>query len=282
MLAPTRREAATGVIAGFALPAAAAAPRRIVSLNPCLDAILIQVADRAQVAAVSHYTHKPETSSSGEAGLTYPFTYESAEEVIALRPDLVLSSTYTAAATRSALTRLHIRTELFGLPNSVADSVAQVRRVAALAGRPQRGEALVSRIEASIAAAAPPPGARRPSALVFQSGGFAVSKGTLVDELLRRAGFDNAASRYGLLRTGSVPLERLIADPPDVLLCGQPKPGAPTWADRVLRHPALSAVAGRMMRTDFPQRLTFCGGPVIVEAAAMLASARRAALDHRG
>ena len=39
----------------IAAPAVAhPAPRRIVSLNACLDAILVHVADRGQIAALSH------------------------------------------------------------------------------------------------------------------------------------------------------------------------------------------------------------------------------------
>jgi len=58
-------------------------------------------------------------------------------------------------------------------------------------------------------------------------------------------------------------------------------PGAPTWADRVLTHPALSRVAGRMHRATFPQQLTFCGGPVLIETARMLAKARDETLAKR-
>ena len=118
-------------------------------------------------------------------------------------------------------------------------------------------------------------------ALVYQSGGFASAQGTLMDDMLRRAGFENAASRYGLKRTGNVPLELLVADPPDVLLAGETKPGAPTWADRVLNHPALSRVAHQMHRASFPQQLTFCGGPVLIQTAAMLVRARQGALRAR-
>jgi iron complex transport system substrate-binding protein len=145
-------------------------------------------------------------------------------------------------------------------------------------GNPERGAALVERIRTAIAAAAPRAGDRPLSALVYQSNGFASARGTLMDEMMARAGLSNAATRYGLTRTGNVPLERLLADPPDLLLAGQPKPGAPNWADRVLSHPALHAVAGRMHRAVFPQRLMYCGGPVLIETAAALAEARRETL----
>ncbi len=248
------------------------------SLNPCLDVILANVADRAQIAAISRWSHAPASSSLGEAGRTFPFTYGSAEEVLALRSDLVLTARYSSTLTDAAMARLRIRVELFDLPETVDASLAQVTRIAALAHRPERGQALVGRIRAALQAAAPPPGARRLSALVFQSGGFVAAEGTMMDEMLRRCGFENAATRYGLKHSGNVPLERLVADPPEVLLAGQGAPGAPTWADRVIRHPALAHVAGRMHRASLPQRLTYCGGPVLIELAAALATARRDAL----
>jgi iron complex transport system substrate-binding protein len=283
---PTRRAAAAGLAAGVLAGAAQAAappagPKRIISLNPCLDVILAHVADRGQIVALSHWSHDLETSSLGPVGLSFPFTHESAEEVVALLPDLVLTGRHSSAAARAALARLGVRTELFAAPNTVEESLAQVREIARAVGRPQRGEALVARIRAALAAAAPAPGEPRLSALVYQAGGFAAAKGALMDDMLTRTGFDNAATRYGLKRTGDVPLERVIADPPDVLLAGPQRPGAPTWADRVLNHPALSHVRGRMRRAVFPQRLTFCGGPVLIETAAMLARVRKDALAAR-
>lgn len=278
----TRRSAlAAGAAVGLG-GAGAPEPRRIVSLNPCLDVILVRVADRSQIAAISHYSHDPSSSSIGPAGATYPFTYESAEEVLSLRPDLVLTGRHSSPATRAALKRLNIRAELFAVPNSVQESLDQVRQVAAAVYRPQRGEALVAQIEAALAAAAPPPGAPRLTAVTYQAGGFATAPGTMMDEMMTRCGLDNAAARYGLRRTGNIPLELLVADPPDVLLAGQSEPGAPTWADRISNHPALARVARRMHRATFPQQLTFCGGPVLIETAQMLAKARREALAERG
>jgi iron complex transport system substrate-binding protein len=277
------RRATFGAAAVVALGGAARpVPRRIVSLNPCLDAILVQVADRDQIAAISHYSHEPTSSSIGPAGATYPFTYESAEEILALRPDLVLTARHSSPATRAALTKLGVRVELFGTPESVIDSLAQVAQVARAVGHPERGQALIANIDRALAEAAPAPGTPRLTALTYQAGGFATAHGTMMDEMMRRAGLDNSASRYGLKRTGNVPLERLIADPPDVLLAGETKPGAPTWADRVLRHPALAHAAPRMYRGSFPQRLTFCGGPVLIETARMLARVRTEALAARG
>jgi iron complex transport system substrate-binding protein len=274
----------TALGAGLAVGlTAGAAPRkpRIVSLNPCLDGVVVEVADRDQVAALSHYARDPQQSSIAERAKAYPITYESAEEVIALRPDVVLSAAHSSPATRAALKRLGVRAELFKVPNSWVENQVDIRRIADAAGHPERGEALIARIDRALAASAPPPGSRPLEALVFQPNGFAAGEGTLVDEMMKRAGFTNVASRYGLKKWGNVSLERLLADPPQVLLAGQARPDAPTWAERMLNHPALSSVSHRMTRAVFPERLLYCGGPTLIDTAATLAAARRQVLKAR-
>jgi len=257
---------------------AAPAPRRVVSLNPCLDAILLDVADPGQIAALSHYSREPSQSAIAAVARRYPFTWGSAEEIVALKPDLVLTSGMGAAALTSVLPRLHIRQASFTVPDSVEESLAQVARVASLVGHPDRGQALIARIRAGLAAAAPRPGEPRLGALIYEYHGLASGSGTLVDELMRHTGFDNLAPRYGLRRTGAVPLDALVANPPQVLLAGRLAPDEPVWADRVLSHPALKALAPRVRRETFPEQLMFCGGPTIIPAAAALARAREDAL----
>lgn len=272
---PTRRAAVVGVAALGLIGAAPAPARRIVSLNPCLDAILLAVAERRQVAALSHYSRERGNSSIGDLARQFPFTYESAEEVISLSPDLVLASRHSSLATRNALTRLGVQVEAFSTPNSVPKSLGQVRRIAELAGQPERGRRAIARIEAALAAAAPAPGARPVRALVFQRNGFSSGPDTLMDELLRRTGFRNAALDYGSKRTTDISLDLVVSDPPDVLLSGEALPGAPTWGERVMRHPALDRLKGQVQIVSFPQHLMFCGGPNLVEAADRLAKARR-------
>ena len=254
---------------------AIAAPRRVVSLNPCLDVVLVHVAERDQIAALSHYARDKGSSTIAAIAETFPMTHESAEEVLALGPDLVLTSRHSDLATRNALKRLDIQTELFGEPQNIEQSLAVVRRIAGLVGQEARGEAMVARIEAAIAAAAPPPGSTPIPALIFQRNGFSSGRGTLVDEMMTRAGFINAAERYGLSWWANVPLEHVIANPPAVLLAGAMNADMPTWADRVLRHPALRAMEPQVQRVTFPDKLLFCGGPVLIETAAALAQARK-------
>ena len=262
-----------GLLQGSA--AAAPAPGRIVSLNPCLDAILLDVADPGQITALSRYSVDPNESYVAARARAFRHVWGSGEEIAQLRPDLVLLGGAGAMPLGGVLPRLGIASASFTVPRTIAESETQVRRVAALAGHPDRGAAVVDRIEAALAAAAPAPGEPRLSALVYEYQGQASGPHTLADELLTRTGFRNAAPRYGLERTLTIPLEAVLADPPQVLLSGRLRPGEPSWGDRVLSHPALRRLGARMHRESFAQTLLFCAGPVLIPAAAALAHARR-------
>ncbi len=253
--------------------AAHAAPARVVSLNPCLDAILLSVADPSQITALSHYSREPSQSVIAPEARRYPFTWGSAEEVVALKPDVVLISGAGPIALSGVLPRLGVRQAHFGVPATVEESLAQIARVASLVGHPDRGAALTARIRAALAAAAP-----RPGELVYEYHGLASGPGALTDELMRRTGFENYAPRYGLKHSGEVPLDALIAHPPQVLLAGRLAPDEPVWADRELSHPVLKALPSGVRRETFPEQLLFCGGPSMALAAQALAQAREDAL----
>lgn len=274
-----RRAAVAGLVTAAASPAlAAGAPRRIVSMNACLDTVLVRVADRGQIAALSHYARDPHGSTIADIARTLPFTYETAEEVVYLNPDLVISSAHSSLATRNALKRLGVPQARFSVPDTLAESYAQIREVAALAGHPERADSLIAQIEAALAAARPRPGQPRLTAAIFEPHGLTAGSGTLVGQMMERCGFENVAGRYGLKKWGNIPLERLIADPPQVLLAGETAPGALTWAERLVQHPALRRLSGRMHRAVFPTRLLYCGGPVLIHTVAALSKAREDAL----
>ena len=254
--------------AALLISATPARPPRIVSINPCIDAVLVQVADPAQIAGISHYSQDPRATSI-PLGLAARFhaTSGTAEEVVALRPDIVLSGPHADPATIAALRRMHIALVQYPVPETVAESTAQVRDIADIARHPDRGAALAAR----IAAAARPSGATPLPALIWQTGGLVPGSGTLPDELMRRAGFRNMSAAYGLKRWDVLPLEYLIARPPRVLLSVA---AAEAGEDRLTSHPAIRRLARRIVIAPYPARLMNCGGPTIIDAMARLKRVR--------
>ena len=242
---------------------------RIVSINPCIDAVLMHVADPAQIAGISHYSQDPRaTSISLVQARRFHATSGTAEEVVALAPEIVITGPHVAPATIAALKRMRIALVQLPVPESVAQSVAQVRAIATLAGHPQRGAALAALIDA---AARPSAGARVP-ALIWQGGGLVPGSGTLADELMRRAGFRNMSAAYGLKQWDVLPLEYLVARPPRVLL--SPSLAA-VGEDRLTSHPAVRRLAQRITVAPYAAHLMNCGGPTIIAAMARLRQIRR-------
>ncbi len=255
-----------GLVAGCAQPSAphAAGGRpTVVSLNPCIDAILVEVAAPAQVLALSHYSRDPASSSIPAAvAARYGVTGGTAEEVIALQPDVVLASTFLPQPTRTALERAGLRIETFGSPTSIAASIAQVREVAALVGDKTKGKALAKR----MAGPTPQSAAAPIATLLWQPGEIVAGQATLIAELLRQEGFANHAAARGLGQADHVSLEALLADPPALVLVAGDAPGQ--------RHPLLADAMKATAVERLDPALLYCGGPTIPKARARLREVR--------
>lgn len=229
------------------------------------------MADPAQILAISRYSSQPGSSSMGVArAARFRATSGTVEELLALRPDVVVGDVFVSGATTQALDRLGLKLERLPIAPDVATAREQVRVLARIAGHPERGEALVARIDAALAAAAPPPGAAPVSAVIWQSGGMVPGDGTLIADLLRRTGFAQLSAVRGMRQGDILPLEMMLADPPHVILATG---DARSNEDRALAHPALKALsATRTERLD--PALLWCGGPTIIRAAERLHAIR--------
>jgi iron complex transport system substrate-binding protein len=259
--------AALGLLAGCVAPPSPSPRARptIVSLNPCTDAILAEVADPEQILAISHYSHDPRgTSMELAQAQRFRATGGTVEEVLALDPDIVVGSTFMDPATRGALKDLGLRLETVGIASTVADSEAQVRQLARVAGYPERGQALVARIESALAAARWSGPAV--DAVLWQPDGIVPGDGALVSELMHLTGFANHSAARGMGQAEYLSLERLLADPPGVLLVA--------GSERGQHHPVLARLP-QMRRAAFDPALLYCGGPTIIRAAGRLAAIRR-------
>lgn len=253
------------------VPRSRSAPPRVVSINPCVDAVLMEVADPRQIAAISHYSHDARASSIRlDLARRFKATSGTAEEVVALAPDVVIAGGHVEPSTVAALARLSIPLVLIGVPATVEESNAQIRQIAQAVGQADRGEQLVRRIDAAVRAARPVD-ARPAPALIWQGGGMVPGEGTLPGELLKLTGFRNMSADYGLQSWDVLPLEHLAARPPRVLLSVE----VPAQGDRMLSHPVLDDLKRRVAMRTYPERLLHCGGPTIIESVAHLARVRR-------
>ncbi|HEY1124272.1 MAG TPA: ABC transporter substrate-binding protein [Sphingobium sp.] len=247
-------------------PVAKGGPVRIMSMNPCIDAILLRVADLGEIASISHYSHDPGATSIPLAqAMRFPANAGTAEEVVATQPSIVLLGAHGDPATQAAIKAAGVEVVSVGVPATVAESLDQVRMIARVAGHPERGEALAREIETALADARPRSGSKAVDALIRQGSGLVPGAGTLADELLDRTGFRNMSADYGLAMWDMLPLEPLIARPPRLLLMDLTEHRDP---------PGLLAMVPNMRIADFSERLLQCAGPNLIDAAKRLAAIR--------
>ncbi|MDP2802318.1 MAG: ABC transporter substrate-binding protein [Phreatobacter sp.] len=265
-----RHAIAAAVIAGgFAIAAtpAGAMPQRVVSLNLCADQLLLALADRSQIAALSALARDPGASAAAETAEGLPQTRGTAEEALALAPDLVFLGPLDRLGTGRVLAARGVRVERLALPASLAEARALVRQTAALLGHPGRGEALARQLDIP-----PPQEGRAPSALPYERRGYASGPQSILGELIGRAGFLHAGPGAGL--GGFVSLETVVARRPEVLIVGSGTTGAGDQGAALLAHPALARLYPAERRILVPDALTVCPGPGFLAAVDRLRRAR--------
>lgn len=236
----------------------------IVSLNPCTDAILAEVAAPEHLLAISHYSHDPKSSSMDVAkARQYGVTGGTVEEVLALQPDVVVAGAFLAPSTRQAFADLGIRVETFGIASTIEDNHRQIRDLAALARNEAAGEMLITKIESALDKAAID-GSDTLSAVLWQPSGIVPGEGALISSLMKQTGFTSHSAARGMAQADFLSLEEMLVDPPEVLLlAGQ---------ERSQQHPALGQLDTHL--APFDASLLYCGGPTIIRAVERLSEIR--------
>lgn len=251
---------------------AAARPMRIVSINACTDQLLFALADRNQIAALTQYAAKDDfsifTAEVKASGI--PLIRGQAEEVLKLKPDLVLAGTFTRRATRELLKQYGVNQALFPASDTVEEAKAAIRQAARLFGHEDRGEALIAEIDQALAAA-PDVGGRKVSVLQLQRRGFVSGPDTLLGDLLARLGAANAAEKLGLKGVSRSSVEAALKVRADALVLFDPSDRAADQGAALLQHPALANAYPPDRRVILPGRLIVCGGPALPSAIAALA-----------
>jgi iron complex transport system substrate-binding protein len=243
--------------------------QRVVSVGVCADQLLLTLADPSQIASLSQNATNAAISYLSAMADQYPHGVGGIEALIGYAPDLVLADATTPAATLAMVERLDARLVVLPPVATVDEAIDQVHEVAALLGREEEGNNLADLIEA----------ARRQATrtnwgdtvVSFRRGGNVPGNDTLMSDLLAVIGLNNVGDTLSK-GDGRVPLEVLVASPPDYLVV--PEEGSEPIAGplAMLDHPALAALFPPEQRMLIPDRLTYCGGPSLPEALRRLAS----------
>jgi iron complex transport system substrate-binding protein len=116
--------------------------------------------------------------------------------------------------------------------------------------------------------AAVPRGVHGGVAAYYQRRGFLTGTGTLIDDIMRRAGLANLAVKLGKPALSQLSLEELMVAQPDYMIVETATDRITDQGSEMLHHPLLKDIP----RLRVPQAWTVCGGPAYVDAVRSLAA----------
>jgi len=265
---------AVAILACVGLPdgSHAAEPPRIASINLCTDQLLVTLADPQQILGLSPYSRDKARSWDAAKAAQFPKLSGEAEDVLVLKPDIVVAGRFTKRATRELLKEKGLRVVEFDAARSLDDVKKQIRQMGDLVQHPDRAAAEIKRLDAAIAHAREVVSRKSYRVLALSRRGWVSGGDSLTSSLLATAGLSNAASDLGYKLGGFASLESIVSLRPDFLLVSEAGDFAEDEGRAFMLHPALERFYPVAKRLVIPERLTVCGGPQLSEALDRLSS----------
>jgi len=225
------------------------------SLKVCTDELLLDLVPPSRIASVTFLSREKAGLRFWPQAATIPINHGTAEEILTTKPDLILTDPFMPASLRPLLAKTGARIVEVP-PAENFDQIREVTRLVAKAvGEEARGEALIAKMDADLAAMM----ARRPKKPLtvagWGTGGLVPGTGGLFDAMLTAAG----ARNFKRGTFGYYDVESLIAAHPDALVYGDTYGGTASLRADQDQHPALlKRYAGRRITYD---ALYDCGVP---------------------
>ncbi len=246
---------------------------RVFSADYCADQLVLALADREQIAALSVDAVK-DFSYMRNSAQGLPRSRAEAEEIVARDVDVVLRFW---GGDDARLKRFGAEIVSLDYASDFGGVKENVRMAAAAIGQQARGERLLREIDDRLGALAAK-GPSGVSALYVTPGGVTAAKGTMIDAIFAAAGVGNVAAEKGLSYWPALSAEALIADPPAFIATGFFAANSERinhWS--AARHPALRRTLAATPRIDLDADILACPGWFSLDAA----EAIRRAVDER-
>jgi len=197
-----------------------AQPRRIVSIFLGADEVLAALVGATRVVGVSSYVDDPGSSNCRDA---YPATvrrlHSDPESIISLTPDLVCVAGFTPSDALRLIVGAGLPVVRWSRFDSFADVMDEIRLLGAAVGEDARAETLAGGIAALLADLERRLAHVRPvRVLYYDPPTYTMGRGTLVGEILVRAGGANVVDELGIVGPGQIGIETVLALEPEAII----------------------------------------------------------------
>jgi iron complex transport system substrate-binding protein len=250
-------------------PALAAGPR-IASMNVCTDQLLIPLADPDQILGLSQFSRETWASFAADEARHYPMLSGAAEDVLVVKPDIVVASLFDKRSTRELLKANGLHLAEFSVPRNVDEVKAQIRQMGEIVEHTDRATAEIARLDSAIARARATMTDKHYRVLLLSRRGFVSGSDSLISSLLSETGLFNAAGDLGVGQGGFASLEAIVNAKPDFIVVADGGDRAEDDGAAFLLHPALERFYPPQKRIVIPERLTVCGGVMLADALDLL------------
>ena len=265
--------------------ASAANLPRLVSMNVCTDQLVLTLADPEQILGLSRFARDGWQSQAGDIS-RYPVLSGGAEDVLLIRPDIVVASAFDKRSTRELLKAKGLRLVELAVPRTLDEARQQIREAGDITGHPDRAAAEIARLDAALARARRAVSERHYRVLPLSRRGWVAGSDGFVGALDSLAGqvgiasgetgLRSAAGDLGFAFGGFASLEAIVNLRPDFIVVSQAGDTARDDGQAFLLHPALERFYPPEKRIMIPERMTECGGVLLTDALdALTAEVRR-------
>lgn len=246
----------------MAAPVAEPRPLRVMSLDQCADQYVLALAPEADLA-LSPRADDPDAHLRREAEGRRRVR-PTLEASVAFRPDIVVRYWGGDARLLRRLEADGVRVVWIADAIDFAGVRGNIEGVAGALRRPEKGQALISRMDDALGQQSEI--STRPSATYLTAGGFTAGPGTLMDAVLIAAGFANATTGPGF---APVSVERIALEPPRRFVLGFFDLIRADWRGPG-RHPVVRRAARGRVAADLPAAVLTCPAWFAADAVARI------------
>jgi iron complex transport system substrate-binding protein len=242
----------------------------IVSTNLCSDLLSLSLAAPEQIVSLSVKSRDPARSSVVRQAKHYPVNHGSSEEIIALRPDLVLASRrWRSHPQLKRFRELGIQVVIVPPAVKWQDIIEMTLKVAQTIGREAQGRALVADLQQRLSQLQQR--SRPLNVLYLRVNGRTAGDNTYIDTVLKSIGVTNHASSIGVTGWGQLSLEQLVIQPPDAFLVSDFVRDRSYAKSHWSRHPWLQQQLAKTPILTLPANQGSCTTWQLIELAESLA-----------
>lgn len=245
------------------------APKRVISIDYCADQYLLKLGTPGQILGVSPKSTAPFSFMRFEAK-NFNKVRPTPEELLALKPDLIIRSFGGGISTNKFLRQHEIPVLQIGLLDSVEEINQTILNVSKALGNDDLGIALVNESNRRLLSIARVE--KKSTAIYIAAGGVTTGKGTLVHDIMSKGNLRNIIDSQGW---SDIPLEQLVSLRPNIIVhsyLDDLTTNSGKWSS--IHHPVTKRFLKQNKTIAIPPALVSCGGWYSIDAIEMISGVK--------